>query len=290
MGVADRDGEMVAYVRVGEGKDEALIVWPLDREFLSGLVPGLGEVSIVSFDQQAGGEKKTRPRMRLAKKTNQASLVRLPDALNSFDFEVIWGSPIRVAGWGSSASEMSALFTVRSRVSSVLKVLFSQKTDWDNSWALILIGTIGVLFLVVELVALIIGVSLSRSITSAVHNLYEGTERVMEGDFSHRIRLKGRDQLAALGDSFNRMTENVERLLRVAKEKERYEAELSIAREIQAQLYPRRVPESSVFAVTALYKPARSVSGDYYDYRRVSETKIAIAMGDVAGKGSRRRC
>ncbi len=286
-GVADRDGEMVGWIRVSDRGRVAMMVFPLTREFLNELVPALGEVSIVSFEQRSGSDnsKRSKARMRLSRKTGPVTVARVPEALNRFDFEVIWGSPIQVFSWTPRDVGTPALFTVRSRVSAVLKVLFSQKADWDNSWALILISTLGILFLLVEGVALVIGVSLSRSITSAVHNLYEGTERVMEGDFSHRIRLKGRDQLAALGDSFNRMTENVERLLRVAKEKERYEAELSIAREIQAQLYPRQVPASERLAVTALYKPARSVSGDYYDYRRIGPDKIAIAMGDVAGKG-----
>ena len=53
----------------------------------------------------------------------------------------------------------------------------------------------------------------------------------MRSDFSHRIQVVGRDQLADLSNSFNSMTENLERLLVVAKEKERLQAEIEIARE-----------------------------------------------------------
>jgi sigma-B regulation protein RsbU (phosphoserine phosphatase) len=45
---------------------------------------------------------------------------------------------------------------------------------------------------------LVAGVQLSRSMTGAVHELYEGTEHVKEGDFSYRIPVKGNDQLAEL--------------------------------------------------------------------------------------------
>ena len=48
------------------------------------------------------------------------------------------------------------------------------------------------LFLIVELVSLVIGVSISRTITSAVHELYLGTRRVKEGDFSYRIPVQRR--------------------------------------------------------------------------------------------------
>jgi len=148
--------------------------------------------------------------------------------------------------------------------------------------ALILILT---LFLIVEIGALIIGVSIARTITRAVHNLYEGTQRVIEGDFSHRIEVHGKDQLAALSTSFNSMTQNLEQLLVVAKEKERLTAEIEIAREVQSQLYPKVTPLLRTMKIAAICKPARMVSGDYYDYLAIEGGKLALAIGDVAGKG-----
>ena len=71
----------------------------------------------------------------------------------------------------------------------------------------------------------------------------------------------------------------------VAKEKERLQSEIEIAREVQNQLYPKKVPEIRTLRLTAVCKPARMVSGDYFDYECVRESKVAIAVGDVAGKG-----
>jgi sigma-B regulation protein RsbU (phosphoserine phosphatase) len=130
-----------------------------------------------------------------------------------------------------------------------------------------------------------IGLSMTRTITGAVHRLYEGTQKVMEGNFSYRIEVKGKDQLADLSESFNRMTENLERLLVVAKEKERLQSEVEIAREVQSQLYPRVVPQTRTLRLTAVCHPARMCSGDYYDYEVIRDSQIAIAIGDVAGKG-----
>ena len=75
---------------------------------------------------------------------------------------------------------------VRSRVSAVLRAFFSDQDMFRGLLADFLIG-IGVLFLLVEIVAVFIGVSLSRRITLAVNQLYEGTRRVINGDFTHRI-------------------------------------------------------------------------------------------------------
>ena len=288
-GLVSIKGEIHGWVNVSSDRGRIMIAVPMTRDFLSSLVPQLGSVSVVTFPQE-GVKAITTPKKRSTSLTVNGAPVpmpvgQVPPAVSNWDLEVLWASPTQISDFDSPGSQMPALFSVRTRISAVGRVLLSQKTDWDSNWALILIYAFGILFLVIEIAALVVGVSLTRSITTAVHGLYEGTERVKEGDFSHRIRLKGRDQLAQLGASFNGMTERVEQLLQVAKEKERYEAELEIARAIQKQLYPRQVPESSKLKLTALYKPARMVSGDYYDYQRVASDQLALAPGDVAGKG-----
>jgi sigma-B regulation protein RsbU (phosphoserine phosphatase) len=144
---------------------------------------------------------------------------------------------------------------------------------------------VAILFLIVEMVSLVAGIQLSRSMTGAVHELYAGTQHVKEGDFSYRIPVKGNDQLAELSASFNTMTENLGQLIVVAKEKERLESELEIAREVQSQLFPKDVPYIKTLELKGLCSPARVVSGDYYDFMQVSGGALAFAIGDVAGKG-----
>ena len=145
--------------------------------------------------------------------------------------------------------------------------------------------TVTIIFLVVELVAVIIGVQLARRLTNAVNQLYEGTRRVIYGDFSHRIPVRAHDQLGELGHSFNQMTGNLERLLAVEKEKERLQTEIEIAREVQGQLYPKEAPPIYGLKLTVRCDPARMVSGDYYDYQDLGHGKLVFAIGDVAGKG-----
>ena len=57
-------------------------------------------------------------------------------------------------------------------------------------------------FFIVEIVSVVIGISMTRTITGAVHRLYQGTQKVIEGDFSHRIEVTGNDQLAELSRVF----------------------------------------------------------------------------------------
>jgi sigma-B regulation protein RsbU (phosphoserine phosphatase) len=141
------------------------------------------------------------------------------------------------------------------------------------------------LFLIVEILSLRAGVKLSRSMTGAVHELYQGTQHIKEADFSYRIPVKGDDQLAELSASFNTMTENLGQLIVVAKEKERLQSELEIAREVQNQLFPRDVPSARTLELKGVCEPARMVSGDYYDFLSLPGSELAFAIGDVAGKG-----
>jgi sigma-B regulation protein RsbU (phosphoserine phosphatase) len=209
----------------------------------------------------------------------------LPPPINRFDLDVPWFSLLRVIDWNHPESTRSAMLLAHTRLSALYDILLSEKLDVVQGTVLIFFYGVSIAFLVVGIIGLMIGVSLTRTITGAVHGLYEGTQRVMRGDFSHLIAVSGRDQLADLSSSFNSMTQNLERLLAVAKEKERLQAEIEIAREVQDQLYPKTAPTLKTLHIIGMCHPARMVSGDYYDYQALPGDRLAIAIGDVAGKG-----
>jgi sigma-B regulation protein RsbU (phosphoserine phosphatase) len=148
------------------------------------------------------------------------------------------------------------------------------------------LGLLAGLFLIVQGTALVGGVLLARSITSAVHELFVGTERVRSGDFAHRIRIESRDQLGDLADSFNRMSGSIEHLLHVQREKQRLDDELRIAREIQQSLLPTEPPAIEGLSIAALCEPAREVGGDYYDFFPLGPRQLGVLIADVAGKGT----
>jgi phosphoserine phosphatase RsbU/P len=142
-----------------------------------------------------------------------------------------------------------------------------------------------VFFLIVEAISIVIGILLTKSITNAVHNLDRGTEFVKRGDFSHRIVVRSDDQLGALAASFNQMTEYVQHLVKERVQKERLERELEIAKEVQERLFPNRIPKMTRLEVAGICLPARTVSGDYYDFLQLGEHELGLALGDICGKG-----
>ena len=144
---------------------------------------------------------------------------------------------------------------------------------------------LAIAFLVLELLALIAAVWMTRAVTGTVHKLYSAVGFIKRGDFSHRVRVRSHDQLGELAAAFNDMSSNIEVLLEERVERERLEREVEIAAEVQAQLFPRRVPDLLTVNISAECRAARGVAGDYYDYIEVAPGLVALALGDVSGKG-----
>ena len=111
---------------------------------------------------------------------------------------------------------------------------------------------VSVIFLLIEIVALVIGVVLTQAITRTVSSLYRATQFVQEGNFSHRVRVERKDQLGVLGESFNSMTGSISRLINEQKQLQRLENEIFIAREVQDQLFPRGLPQVDGVEVEAI--------------------------------------
>jgi len=148
------------------------------------------------------------------------------------------------------------------------------------------LAVIGVLLLIFQGSFLFMGAALARSITYAVHELFVGTERVQQGDFTHRIHIESRDQLGALAGSYNRMSASIEHLLHVQREKQRLDDELRIARDIQKSLLPIEPPRMAGLEVADLCEPAREVGGDYYDFFELGPARLGVMVADVSGKGT----
>lgn len=103
---------------------------------------------------------------------------------------------------------------------------------------------------------------------------------------------KYRDEVGALAGSFLFMQEelkkNVRSLVETTAAKERYQSELSLAREIQMSILPKifpPFPEIKAFDLFALLEPAREVGGDLYDFFMMDEHHLCFTVGDVSDKG-----
>lgn len=123
------------------------------------------------------------------------------------------------------------------------------------------------------------------SISRAVNRIEKGTRAVERGDFSYRIRMKPHNQLGAMAQSFDRMTESIVSLLASVTEKERLQSEIAIAASIQRNLLPKEGPKFRGVSFSAHFEPTASIGGDYYDVFNIDKSRLAVAIGDVSGHG-----
>jgi phosphoserine phosphatase RsbU/P len=202
-----------------------------------------------------------------------------------FDWRVNGYSTIELASMDSSDDSRPAVLASFSvRPSALLQRLFTSVGEMGPLLQAVLIAS-AVIFLLLEIGAFVTGVVLTRTITSAVADLYDATTHIRQADFTHRVRVRRHDQLGALGESFNEMTSSISELIAEQRQLQRLENEVAIAREVQSQLFPQSLPTLPGLQLGAICRPARVVSGDYYDFIRLSASKVGIALADISGKG-----
>jgi phosphoserine phosphatase RsbU/P len=211
----------------------------------------------------------------------------LPPAANFLDLDVSGTSALKIVQWGQSRGQnppRPVFVYVTSRLSVLIRHLLAPLGRYSRIY-LTLFLAIGAVFLAIELLSLIAGIRLTQTVTGTVDRLYGATQRIRAGDLSHRISMPASDQLSSLGEAFDDMAESLQRLLRESQEKTRLERDIQIAREIQEQLFPGEAPKVPGLELYGTCRPARGVSGDYYDFLPMGTGRVGMVLGDVSGKG-----
>ena len=259
-----------------------------DKPFLTRIASRLGSLSVlesgVQIDVSGKGTVITnKPDADSRAMSAFLTAGSVPEAHGSWDYQLHFGGLVQTTDW-ANGSMQSVFLAGATRLSAIYSYLTGSMELWTGVVGTVLL-VMAILFAVVILIALLIGARLTRTITYSVANLYKATQHINRGDFEHRIAVRERDQLAALQTAFNSMTESLQRLILEQKEKERLQSELEIAHEVQEQLFPRNVSGTSTLEVHGICRPARIVSGDYYDFLSYGPDQLGIAVGDISGKG-----
>jgi len=270
---------------------------PVTPELLDLMGEGIGPVGVQTTREQTVADSRQPPGAELSVRTQEGQYVydvsinsrsvKLPLPLSRFDIAVFGASTFEPVVWAGEQQERlrePVFVYVTSRLAALNRQLLATLGRFSQLYVMVFLALAAV-FLVIELVSLVVGVRLTRSITQTVDKLYDATERVKAGDFSYRIHLPAGDQLTALGTAFDGMTASVERLLQESEERLKLESELEIARQVQRQLFPQTAPEVPGLRLYGVCKAARSVSGDYYDFLKLDEHRVGLVLGDVSGKG-----
>jgi sigma-B regulation protein RsbU (phosphoserine phosphatase) len=256
---------------------------PLDKKLLDKIAIKLGSLTVYSQEFSRDEKSVENAISNAQSASGRVNAGTVSEPVMALDREFDFTGLIPVTDW-TNGSSRTRILEVTTRLSTVYSYLTASMGIGSTVVVSALIA-LAIAFAIVVLIALLIGVGLTRKITYSVANLYRATQHINRGDFTHRIDVQAKDQLAALQVSFNSMTENLEKLIAEQKEKERLQSELEIAHEVQAQLFPRANVGTSSLELHGICRPARIVSGDYYDFLSYGPEQVMIAVGDISGKG-----
>jgi len=108
--------------------------------------------------------------------------------------------------------------------------------------------------------------------------------RLSERDYSKDDR-QLLESLARYAAPALRLGQLVREQEKEARSRERYEQELKIAQLIQQQFLPKTLPDLPTWRISAFYRPARTVGGDFYDFIPMPDGRVMVVTGDVTDKG-----
>ena len=270
------------------GHATLLSVAPITPGVLDGLPSKLGPIELTLLEPAPGSSAGiTLDNVHYVFGEHIASDKRLlAPAAHMLDLQVDGVATLDAAraDLGPDVQDRPVLARFSLRLSEINKSLLTSVGAFGSTLVAIL-EIVAVVFLLFEIAALAVGIMLTRTITSSVAGLYDATLHVRRGDFTHRIQVRQKDQLGALGESFNEMTSSIAELIEEQRQKQRLEHEVSIAHEVQQQLFPSVLPSVPGLELAAICRPARVVSGDYYDFIQLGPTRVGMAVADISGKG-----
>jgi serine phosphatase RsbU (regulator of sigma subunit) len=140
---------------------------------------------------------------------------------------------------------------------------------------LVLLG-VGVLFAALQ------GFGLARPIKT----LTSQAQRIAGGDLSARVPAGRHDELGVLAHTFNFMSDAIVQLLAEQAKKASLEKEMELARQVQqAMLPPTLLDQHGAFKVVGYCMPASQCGGDWWTYRKLSNGRMLIVVGDATGHG-----
>ncbi len=126
---------------------------------------------------------------------------------------------------------------------------------------------------------------LSNYFVRPIQRLIDGVRRIGKGDLDSKIEVAGAAEYNAIAEAFNEMRVKFKEAQANVVEQERMRKEMQVAQDIQHTLLPKSFPDIEGFDIATIYRAAKDVGGDYYDFVWLDEKTLGIVVADVSGKG-----
>jgi serine phosphatase RsbU (regulator of sigma subunit) len=130
------------------------------------------------------------------------------------------------------------------------------------------------------------GNAINQIILQKFDRLKYGIRQISGGNLDYQIHLEGEDEFVEFAQRFNQMGVELKKKIAEVREKERFEYELKIAKEVQLSLLPASLPAIPGYEIAGALQTANEVGGDFYDVIQMAPNKYLFVVGDVSGKST----
>jgi len=130
------------------------------------------------------------------------------------------------------------------------------------------------------------GTDIHTLIVQKFELLKRGIRQIATGNLDYKFKISGEDEFVELAGHFNEMGEKLKKTIADARDHERLDHELKIARQVQQSLLPSGLPLVRGYQIAASLTTANEIGGDFYDILPLDKQRYLFTIGDVSGKGS----
>lgn len=142
-------------------------------------------------------------------------------------------------------------------------------------------------------VAIVVCRVIAAMISRPIAEMVRGTERIAAGQFDEPVHVHRQDELGTLAESFNRMSHGLQERENLLQARMKLERDLAVARKIQMDVLPKRLPECPGYDIAAFSLPAEQTGGDIYDLVAVAldppqsagPASLVLLLADATGHG-----
>ena len=137
--------------------------------------------------------------------------------------------------------------------------------------------------LIFSLLFVFIYILIKRVIINNIKKINMTLGQITDGDLNAVVDVRTNEEFSSLSDDINSTVATLKYY--IAEAAARIDKELEYAKQIQLSALPTNFPDGEEYSIYAQMIAAREVGGDFYDFYKLSETKVAIIVADVSGKG-----
>ncbi len=141
-----------------------------------------------------------------------------------------------------------------------------------------------IFFFLIFIAGVVGSILLADFVTKPVYTLVDAMKKIGKGNLNVKVNINTKDELQILGKGLNQMVKELKIAQQRMIENKLLEQEMMIAKEIQNQILPEKLPTIQNFELNVFYRSSQLIGGDYYTFFNIKNKK-GVFVADVTGKG-----